>query len=78
VRLLSMHSIFLSFILLVYLLYYIKIKVVVDATVHSEHGKVIQCEIKPGSVEKSIGVSLTAGRYLNPLPSIKIEKTHSG
>jgi hypothetical protein len=48
-----MHSIFLSFILLVYLLYYSKIKVV-DATVHFEHGKVIQCEIKPGSVERSI------------------------
>jgi hypothetical protein len=56
-------------------LYNSKIKVVIEAAVHSEHGKVIQCEIIPGSVE----VCLTsAGKYLNPLPSIKIEKTYSG
>jgi hypothetical protein len=47
-------SIFLSFISLVYLLYNSKIKVIIDAAVHSEHGKIIQCEIKPGSVERSI------------------------
>jgi hypothetical protein len=54
------NSIFLSFISLVYLLYNSKIKAVIEAAVHSEHGKVIQCEIKPGSVEKSIEVCLTA------------------
>jgi hypothetical protein len=26
----------------------------VDTAVHSEHGKVIQCDFKPGSVEKFI------------------------
>jgi hypothetical protein len=37
-----------------YQLYYSWIKILVDAAVHSEHGKVIQCEFKPGSVERSI------------------------
>jgi hypothetical protein len=41
--------------------------------------KVLQCEILLGSVEKCIEVCLTAaGKYLNPLPPIKIEKSHSG
>jgi hypothetical protein len=30
------------------------IKVLVDATVHSEDEKVIKCDFKPGSVERSI------------------------
>jgi hypothetical protein len=29
-------------------------KVLKDAVVHSEHGKVIKCYFKPGSVERSI------------------------
>jgi hypothetical protein len=28
--------------------------VAIDAGTHSEHGKVIRCDIRPGSVEKSI------------------------
>jgi hypothetical protein len=30
------------------------IKALVDAAVHSEDGKVIKCDFKPGSVERSI------------------------
>jgi hypothetical protein len=29
-------------------------KVLIDVVVHSEHVKVIQCDFKPGSVERSI------------------------
>jgi hypothetical protein len=29
-------------------------KVLIDAVVHSEHGKIIRSNIKPGSVERSI------------------------
>jgi hypothetical protein len=74
VRLFNVRSFFLSFLTLVYLLYNRKIKVLVDPAVHSGHGKVLQCEILLGSVEKCIEVCLTAGKYLNPLPPIKIEK----
>jgi hypothetical protein len=35
-------------------LYSSYIKVQVDAAVHSEHGKVIKCDFKPGLVERSI------------------------
>jgi hypothetical protein len=44
----------LSLILLVYLLYYIKIKVSIDAVVHFERVKVIKCDFKPGSIERAI------------------------
>jgi hypothetical protein len=30
------------------------IQVLADATIHSEDGKVIKCDFKPGSVERSI------------------------
>jgi hypothetical protein len=30
------------------------IQVLVDAAVYSEHGKLIKCDFKPGSVERSI------------------------
>jgi hypothetical protein len=32
-------------------LYFNDIKVLVDAAVYSEHGKVIKCDFKPGLVE---------------------------
>jgi hypothetical protein len=32
------------------------VKTLVDAVVHSEHGKVIKCDIKPGSVKRSMNV----------------------
>jgi hypothetical protein len=35
-------------------MYYSQIKVLVNAAIHYEHGKVIQCDFKPGSVERSI------------------------
>jgi hypothetical protein len=37
-------------------LYYSYIKALVDAEIHSEHGKLIKCDFKPGSVERSIDV----------------------
>jgi hypothetical protein len=77
-RLLSVSSFFLSFLTLVYLLYNRKIKVLIYVAVHSGRGKVLQCEILLGSVEKCIEVCLTAGKYLNPLPPIKMEKSRSG
>jgi hypothetical protein len=33
---------------------YSYIKLLIDAVVHSEQGQVIQCDSKPGSVERSI------------------------
>jgi hypothetical protein len=60
-------------------LHYSKIKVVVDAVVHSEHGKVIQCDFKLGSVERSIDLdqggdaSASRGKYLHDLQPMKIE-----
>jgi hypothetical protein len=70
-----MRSIFLS----LYLLHYNKIKIVVDAVVDSEHGKVIQCDFKPGSVKRSIdldkeGMPQAASKYLHYRQPIKIEK----
>jgi hypothetical protein len=35
-------------------LYYSYIKVLIHASVHSEPGKGIKCDFKPGSVERSI------------------------
>jgi hypothetical protein len=29
-------------------------KVLVDVTIHSKHGNAIQCDFKPGSVERSL------------------------
>jgi hypothetical protein len=37
-------------------LYYSYIKVLVDTAVHSELGKVIKCDFKPGSFERPIDV----------------------
>jgi hypothetical protein len=45
--------IFLRLLLLVYSLYSSHKKVLVDAEVHSEHGKVIKYDFKPRSVEGS-------------------------
>jgi hypothetical protein len=60
-------------------LYSSYLKVLVDATVHSEHGKVIKCDFKPGLVERSIAkrVYLTR-RYFQFPPPIKIERFSSG
>jgi hypothetical protein len=77
---LSMRSIFLSLISLVYLLYYSKIKVSVDVAVHSEYGELIKCDFKPGSVERSIDLyqrwhtSAAGRRYFQFPQPIKIEK----
>jgi hypothetical protein len=53
----------------------------IDAAVYSEHGKVIKCNFKPGSFERSIdlekkGIRYTsaAGIYLNSRQSIKMGK----
>jgi hypothetical protein len=35
-------------------LYSSYIEILVDAAVYSEHGKVIKCDFKPGSMERSI------------------------
>jgi hypothetical protein len=53
------------------------IKTLVDAAVHSEHGKLIKCDFKPGSVERSIdlyqrGYTSEEGYFQHP-PPIKIE-----
>jgi hypothetical protein len=73
VRLLRMRSIFLLLIPSVYSLCYSKINAVVDAAVHSEHGKVIQCDFKPGSIERSIDldkrVNTSTARQMLTLPS---------
>jgi hypothetical protein len=45
-----MRTNFLSLIIL----YYNQIKILLDAVLHSERGKVIKCDFKPGSVERSI------------------------
>jgi hypothetical protein len=62
--------IFLRLILLVCLLYSSYIKVLVNASIHSEHGKVIKCDFKPGLVERSIdlyqeGIPQQAGTIFN-------------
>jgi hypothetical protein len=58
------------------------IKVLVDAAVHSEHGKVIKCDFKPGSVVRyirSIPKRVYLSRqYVQLPPPIKIEKFSSG
>jgi hypothetical protein len=48
--------IFLWLIWLVYSLNSSYIKVLVDAAVHSEHGKVMKSDFKPGSGERSINL----------------------
>jgi hypothetical protein len=63
-------------------LYYSEIKVLLDATVRSKHGKIIKCDLKPGSVERSTNLDRVDGApqqeyFQNPLP-IKTEKFHSG
>jgi hypothetical protein len=52
-----MRSIFISFILFVYQLHYIEIKVSIDATVYFEQGKAIKGDFKPGSVERSVDLN---------------------
>jgi hypothetical protein len=42
-----------------------------DAAVHFEHGEVIQCDFKPGSVGRSIDLDKRAGSYFNSLPTNK-------
>jgi hypothetical protein len=42
-------------------LYSSYIKVLVDAAIHSEDGKIIKCNFKPGSVERSIDPSNKEG-----------------
>jgi hypothetical protein len=37
-----------------YSLYFSQIKVLIDEEVYSEHGKLIRCDIGPGSVKKCI------------------------
>jgi hypothetical protein len=69
------------------------IKVLVDATVHSEDGKVIKCDFKPGSVERStdlyqrevylskvqaVAAAGSSRRYFQSPPPIKIERFSSG
>jgi hypothetical protein len=39
---------------LVYWMYYSQLEVLIDAAVHSEHGKLIRCDIKQGSIGRSI------------------------
>jgi hypothetical protein len=65
-------------------LYSSYIKVIVDAAVHSEDEKVIKCDFKPGSVERSIDLyqrgytSAGSRRWFQYPPPIKIEQFSSG
>jgi hypothetical protein len=73
--------IFLWLIWLVYSLHSSYIKVLVDAAVYSEHGKVIKCDFKPGSVEWSIDLyqrGYTSRQYFHFLPPIKAEQFSCG
>jgi hypothetical protein len=55
-------------------LYSSYINVLLDASVHSEHGKVIKCDFKPGSVERSIPKRVyLRRRYVQLPPPIKNE-----
>jgi hypothetical protein len=47
-------NIYIYLQLAIYSLYYSQVNIQVDAGVHSEHGKVIKSNFKPGSVERSI------------------------
>jgi hypothetical protein len=59
-------------------------KVLIEVGAHSEHGKVIKCDFKWGSVERSkdlyqrgctsAKVQAAAGGYLQSPPPIKIEQ----
>jgi hypothetical protein len=56
-------------------LHYIYRRVLVDAIVHFEHEKVINCDFKPGSVERSIDLGrghTLAGSYLNSRQPIEM------
>jgi hypothetical protein len=66
-------------------LYYSQIKVIINEAVHSEHGKVLKHDFKPGSVERSIDLdkrehaSAAAGRqYFQLPPPINSEQFSSG
>jgi hypothetical protein len=56
------------------------IKVLVDASVHSEHRKIIKCDFKPGSVDRYIDLYQRGlnRQYFQRLPPIKIEQFSSG
>jgi hypothetical protein len=60
----------LSLISLVYQLSYSRVKDLVDAEVHSKHGKVIRYDFKPGSVKRSVHLDkeYTSGKrqYFSP------------
>jgi hypothetical protein len=52
-------------------------KVLVDAAVSPEHGKIIKCNFTPGSVYRSVDLDgvihlSSSGSYLNPRKPIKI------
>jgi hypothetical protein len=38
-------------------------KILLDTAVHPEHGKVIKCDFKPGSVERSIDLDKGSKKY---------------
>jgi hypothetical protein len=56
--------------------------IVLDTSAHFKHGKVIKCDFKPGSVERSIDLYqrgyIFSRQYVQLPPSIKIEKFSNG
>jgi hypothetical protein len=56
-------------------MYYRYLNVLTDAAVHSENGKVIKCDFKRGSVERSIDL-YQRGVYLSRQAIISISGTN--
>jgi hypothetical protein len=51
--------------------------VLIDSAVYCDHGKLIKCDFKPGSVERSIDQDKVADNHLNFRQPIKIDQSHS-